>query len=747
MPPAAPGQPSLFGDPPAPAEGPFARVALDTPVRREFSYLVPPGMEALEPGCRVQVPFGARKLVGVVVGIDGHPPPGVQSSRLRPLARLLDERPMLTPALLRLARQIADDTFCSWGQALAAMLPAALRRDRPRRTVPVVELVRDLDEAAVEELAERFPKQERALAWLRQAGGPVEVRDFCNRTGLSRSPLDSLARKGVVRFGRRREFFDPFGGSVEIEEPHAATPQQQACIDELCAALDTRRHHDFLLHGITGSGKTEVYLRALERCLGQARGAIVLVPEIALTPQTVARFRARAGEVAVLHSGLTDAERHDQWLALREGRLRVVVGARSALFAPVPDLGLIVVDEEHESSFKQESTPRYHARQVARERAELEGAVCVLGSATPALETWAEARTGRVRLLELPERVAGGSLPEVEVVDMRSEKADREHWLVVSEPLRRALEGALSRGERGILFLNRRGYAPAWHCRSCGSCVKCPSCSVAVTYHRWRRRAVCHYCMGEQPEPRQCGDCGHPVSLVGVGTERAEDTIRRMFPGVRIARMDRDTMVRRESYEEVLDAFGRGDYDLLLGTQMVAKGLDFPEVTVVGVLDADTALHQSDFRARERCFDLICQVSGRAGRSHRGGRVVVQTWMPEDAAIRAAARHDYPGFAAGELAERELFGYPPHGAGVRLLVEAADDPRADQLAQEARDALAAAAPAGVQLLGPARDRIEKLRGRHRRQVLVKAPAAAALHPLLPALYELCQKQGITVERL
>jgi len=722
-------------------------VALDTPVRREFSYRVPEGMADLAAGCRVQVPFGARRLVGVVVGVDAHPPADVAPARLRPLAKRLDQEPMLTPGLLRLGRQIADDTFCSWGQALAAMLPAALRRDRPRRTVPVVELVQEPDEAALEELAERFPKQERAIAWLKQAGGPVEVRDFCNRTGLSKSPLQTLAKKGVVRFGRRREFFDPFDGAAAPDVPPELTPQQRACVDAVCAALDGGGHEDFLLHGITGSGKTEVYLRALERCLEQGRGAIILVPEIALTPQTVARFRARAGEVAVLHSGLTDAERHDQWLALREGRLRVVVGARSALFAPIPGLGLIVVDEEHETSFKQESTPRYHARKVAQERAELEGAVCVLGSATPALETWAAARDGSVRLLELPERVAGGSLPSIEVVDMRSEKADQEHWLVVSEPLRRAIEGALGRGERGILFLNRRGFAPAWHCRGCGACVHCPACDVALTYHRWRRKAVCHYCMQEAPEPRSCKACGNPVSLVGVGTERAEDTLKRMFPRARVGRMDRDTMVRRESYEQVLGDFGAGKLDLLLGTQMVAKGLDFPEVTVVGVLDADTALHHPDFRAAERCFDLISQVSGRAGRSDRGGKVVVQTWIPEHPAIRAAARHDYHGFAAGELAEREEFGYPPAAGGVRIQFEAADLPKVEKMAQEAAAQLRQADAPGTLLLGPAPPPVEKLKGRWRRQILVKARPARALHSLLPALYELCQKQGVVVDRL
>ena len=455
-------QESLFAVP----VGRCARVALDTPVRREFSYLVPERCADVQPGCRVRVPFGNRDLVGVVVGLDERPPADVDPSRMRDLGAVLDTTPLLTPPLLRLGRWMSDTAYCSWGQALSAMLPAALRRDRARRTVPVVELVGAPPEKEVEELEKRYPKQARALAYLGQAGGPIEVREFLNRTGLSRSPLDTLAKKGWVRFSRRRDFLDPFAGAVvEREEPHAATAQQQHCMDAVGAAIDSGRPAAFLLHGITGSGKTEVYLRALDRCLAQGRGAIVLVPEIALTPQTVARFRARCDGVAVLHSGLTDAERHDQWVAIREGRLRVVVGARSALFAPVPDLGLLVVDEEHESSFKQESVPRYHARDAALERARLEGAVCVLGSATPALETFQAARDGRIALLQLTERVAGGVLPDIQVVDMRHEKPEKGHWLVISAPLEHALREALGRGERAILFLNQRGFAPAWHCR------------------------------------------------------------------------------------------------------------------------------------------------------------------------------------------------------------------------------------------------------------------------------------------
>jgi len=725
-------------------EGTWVRIALDLPARREFSYGVPEGMGPIEIGCRVQVPFGTRQIIGVVVLVEQTLPEGLDPRRVRDITLVLDSQPTLPLLLVRLAKHIADTTYCSWGQALAAMMPAALRRNRPRRTIPTLEIARVPDEEERKALAERWPKQEKAFAWLEQAGGPVEIQDFLSRTGLSKSPIDSLVKKGFVKTGRRREYLDPFAGRQSSPDaPPTLTAHQEMCVNALQEQLERKLHGDFLLFGITGSGKTEVYLRALEACLAQGRGAIVLVPEIALTPQTVSRFRARCGDIAVLHSGLTDAERHDQWVALKEGKLRVVVGARSALFAPIQDLGLIILDEEHETSFRQESTPRYHARDVARERARLEEAVCVLGSATPSLESWQAAASGAMRRLDLPERVAGGSLPGIQVVDMRDEKPDKKSWLVVSHPLEQALEQAFRRNEQAILFLNRRGFAPAWHCRTCGGTVKCADCDVGLTYHRWREKAVCHHCMHEFPTPSACSSCGESVSLVGVGTERAESALRKVFPNQRIARMDRDTMVRRESYEQLLGDFGKGRYDMLLGTQMVAKGLDFPNVTVVGVLDADTALHQPDFRASERCFGLVSQVAGRAGRSDKGGKVVVQSWIPHHPAVTAASKHDYLGFAAGELRERKDFGYPPFSSLVRIMFEDENKTRLMKTAQDASRVLEEVSAPGVRLLGPAPPPVEKLRNRWRMQILVKGESEQALRPLKPLLYELSEKTAVT----
>lgn len=730
----------------------FAKVALDLPTRTEFSYGLLPDMENIAVGCRVRVPLGGRSVLGVVVGLDRYPPPNVLVQRIRPLTEILDPKPLLTPALLRLARFVADSSFCSWGNALAAMLPVALRRDRKRRSIPVVEVVQEPSPEEITELQQRFPKQEQAWAWLQAAGGPVEVREFLGRTGLSRSPLESLAKRGWIRFRRKQEWTDPFAAdrvsrSSVRPEP---TREQWRCIRSIRTEIEANRHAAFLLFGITGSGKTEVYLRALETCLEGDRGAIIIVPEIALTPQTVARFRSRCDKVAVLHSGLSDVERHDQWVAIQDGRLRVVVGARSAIFAPIRDLGLIVIDEEHESTFKQEQTPRYHAREVALERSRLENAVCVLGSATPSLESWHGARTGSLARLDLCERVAGGQLPDVQLVDMRQQKPQGGKWHIISESLRLALERTLHEGSQAILFLNQRGFAPAWHCRHCGKSVVCEQCDVSLTFHRWRDRAVCHYCLGEYSPPVRCPHCAHEVALVGVGTERAEMYLEQLFPKARFARMDRDTMLRRESYEKVLSDFGAGRYDVLLGTQMVAKGLDFPHVTLVGVLNADIALHHPDFRSAERCFNLIAQVSGRAGRSTKKGRVVVQTWWPEHPAIQAAAAHDYQGFADQELRERSEFGYPPFTTAIRVQVEADTEAKVEELATDAARRIhgsleGQAVPIPV-VLGPGIPPVARLKGKHLRQILIKAPPTDVLEPLSNTLYDLSQRQAFIVDK-
>jgi primosomal protein N' (replication factor Y) (superfamily II helicase) len=743
--------------------GAYAAVALNRPIRTEFTYAVPqPLRSSIAPGARVVVPFATRREVGVCVRVLGEP--GMDPRRIRPLERLLDEEPILPTDLLELARWIADETVCSWGQAIAALLPASLKRETARRTIIQVEATPGA-EGALASLETDWPKQFRVLRTLLEAGGPVERVELLGRTKLSWSPVLRLRKKGWVRIRRVPVTSDPLlEGEIEGGPPPRLTPEQEAARDAIAAIVRERRFGGFLLFGVTGSGKTEVYLRALEATLAAGRSAIVLVPEISLTPQTVARFRGRFGEVAVLHSRLTDAQRFDQWRAIREGKARVVVGARSAVFAPVRNLGLVVVDEEHEPSFKQQQVPRYHARDVARRRAEIAEAALLLGSATPSLEAWRDAQEGRARLLRLPHRVGGGSLPEIRVVDLRRETAPGRAPTLLSRPLLSAVRDAVRRREQAILFLNRRGFAPVLYCPTCAATVRCDRCDASLTYHRRHRRAVCHLCGEEEVPPTKCPECtAGGLLFLGAGSERVEDLVRREIPGIRVARMDSDTMVARGAHEGVLGPFRRGEIDALVGTQMIAKGLDFPNVTVVGVVSADTALHLPDFRSTERTFQLISQVAGRAGRGPKGGVVFVQTHQPEQDAIGFAVRHEYEAFAREELEGRRSAGYPPFVRAVRILVEGKEEDRVRATAVRIRDRLLGSAPAlepgespalpfeveerpprgtppppGVQVLGPAPAPIARIRGRARWHLLAKLAPPSTLAALRAVLHEVAE---------
>jgi len=742
--------------PPAPVapvrrEGCFARVALNRPVPREFTYAVAEGLRShAVPGARVAVPFGSRREVGVIVELETETE--VPAARLKEVLLVLDDEPVVEGELLGLTRWIALRYACSWGEALAAVLPAPLKREGQRRKVARIRAKAGLGAAELEELRAKHPEQLRLLRTLLELGGTMLLRELLRTLHLSESPARSLRKRGWVELDYVEEKPDPLlSASVSRKvRPEVLSPAQTRALERVSARLVAREHATFLLHGVTGSGKTEVYLRAIEQALAQGRGAIVLVPEIALTPQTVGWFRSRFGAVSVLHSRMSDGQRLEEWRTLQRGETRVVVGARSAIFAPVRELGVIVVDEEHEPSFKQESVPRYHARDVAVERARRAGAVCLLGSATPALESWYAAETGGYELLSLPQRVGGGAPCKFEVVDMKLDGQRTRGAQLFSRVLLHHLGEVLKRKEQAILFLNRRGFVPVLYCPGCQNHVVCAQCSTALTFHRRIHRLVCHTCCQERDLPRACPTCSRPgLRDVGVGSERVEHDLARLVPAARIARMDSDTMRRREDYEETLGAFERHELDVLVGTQMIAKGLDFPRVTLVGILAADQALNMPDFRSEERTFQLLAQVAGRAGRANLPGRVIVQTTNPLEPAIVHGARGDYAGMARHLEKSRLAHRYPPFVRLCRVVFEDAELERCvattKRLELALRDRFGAA---GLSVTEAHPAPLALVRGKHRQHLLLKFPLGEdLLERVLPWLMEESQSETRTDVKL
>jgi len=623
-------------------------------------------------------------------------------------------------------------------------------RDPPIRTRRVVRIktwISDL--AAREEMFKRASRQREAYEALESSGGSAELAHLLTRGGFSRSVIRGLEDKGVVTLDDVEVLRDPFREEARTNPKKLSpTRDQAAVLAVLMETLTEPNPSPFLLHGVTGSGKTLVYIELLKEVVQRRnQGAIILVPEISLTPQTVSRFRAHFGDdVAVLHSALSDGERFDAWRQLRRGEKRIAVGARSAVFAPIPRLGAIVVDEEHDGSYKQSEGPRYQARDVAIVRAERAGALCLLGSATPSLESWKNAQAGKFRLLSLPNRVGGGALPPVRTIDLRRLWKDQRTKGggqtkdlgrgVLSPELVEGIEERLHRKEQVILLLNRRGYSNFVQCRECGDVWQCLRCSVSLTFHRVTGRLLCHHCRHEEPPPKRCSRCGsEDLSFKGLGTEQVERVVTEAFPGARIARMDVDTTSGKWSHHEILGRFGRGEVDILLGTQMISKGLDFPRVTLVGVVNADVGIHLPDFRASERTFQLLSQVAGRTGRGELGGEVLVQTSLPDHFAVKAALDHDFPTFASRELQERKTPAYPPHTRLVNVLISS---PMAEDAAREAersaswiRAALSRSYK-GVEVVGPAPAPIEKLHGRWRWHFLLRSSSPAALGSILRA---------------
>jgi primosomal protein N' (replication factor Y) (superfamily II helicase) len=724
-------------------------VALPVPLFRTFTYRVPDALPMPMAGQRVVVPFRTQRDIGIVLGAVA-PPEGVT---LKAVQAVPDRTPALPPPLLATARWIADYYAAPIGLTVRSLLPVALTRaaapqpaERLRR---VVRLVHSADGPldslmAREALFARAPKQRTLLELLEARGGEADAVLLLQQAGMTDAVLDGLVKKGLVRVEREVSVRDPFGARAHVEPPAQPTPAQHAAVQAIVGGTPGQT---FLLHGITGSGKTLVYIEVLRhvvRTLG--RTAIVLVPEIALTPQTVDRFRGAFGDdVAVLHSALSDGERYDAWRALRDGTRRIAVGARSALFAPLRNVGAIIVDEEHDASYKQAETPRYHAREAAIVRAREEGAVVVLGSATPSLETWERAERGRITRLDLPQRATGASLPSVQVVDLRAVTRDAlagrapnapfdETIGVLSPTLIDAITVRLSRGEQSVLLLNRRGFAAFLECRDCGDVTTCPHCSIALTYHRVPESLVCHYCQHRAPVHATCGACGGvAISRRGLGTQQVERVVAERFPEARIARMDVDTTSGKWAHATILDRVAAGEVDILLGTQMIAKGLDFPNVTLVGVIDADTGLNLPDFRASERTFQLLSQVSGRSGRGEKPGEVLVQTRRPTHHAVQCAVRHDLRAFVEAELAERRAPAYPPFVQLANVVVSGLDEQVTSRAAIATADWTRALLRdrniRSVEVVGPAPCAIHRIKERWRWHFFLRTPDGGLLSRL------------------
>jgi len=775
----------------------YCDVSLPVPLDASFTYLLPPALQAsAQPGCRVIVPFGARKLTGVILECHDRRP----TAEARAVLRLVDQEPALSRELLDLGRWIADYYCAPLGETLRVMLPPAMDVRRVRLVSltpageeaarqysmfaeaddPVAQILRALERRPLAEsyLKKKLPLAAGVIRGLERKGlihidrqerlrDPLRVSD--GRLMVERIPYADLPRR-ISRIEKRLlDFFAAHPGPHEVEaleadvhgfeaaarrlgkagvlrlwkepeeEPAPAEPApkpelsagQRGALEAVAESLRATRFQTFLLHGVTGSGKTEVYLHAIETALALGKSALLLVPEISLTPAAAGLFHRRFGEqAAILHSAFGAAERAAQWRRIRSGAARVVVGTRSAVFAPLQNLGLVVVDEEHDASYKQEETPRYHGRDVAIVRGERAGATVVLGSATPCLESRYNAARGKYVLIELKERIEKRPLPEVDLIDMRLEFIETRQQRLLSRCMLEAIEARLAAGEQVMILLNRRGYSSFVACRSCGERIECQNCSVTLTYHRREQRLLCHYCDYAEPPPAACPKCGSEyIYFLGSGSEKVEQTLHEAFPRARIARLDRDTARGGRRYESILGGFREGSFDILVGTQMIAKGHDIPNVTLVGIVSADIGLGLPDFRAAERTFQLLAQVAGRAGRGDLPGRVLIQTLNPDHYAIQFAKTHDYYGFYEKELNFRRFLHYPPFAALANILVRSAKLEEALKLSGMLAEYLKNP-PKTVRVLGPAAAPMVKLKAEYRYQFLLKASSRRDLGQLL-----------------
>ena len=743
----------MVSQPKLPGHRVVARVTLDVAVRREFDYLVPAELESsVHEGTRVKVPFGPREVMGVVTKVLDESPHG----NLREIIKTVGGQALVTPPILRLVRWIADYYCCAPEVAMKAVLPDAVRKEadgwRERLFVRALPVHGELP---------KLTKRQTDLWTIVEEWRELPLQELVRLAGTTSATIRKLEDKGLVSIAPQISERDPYGKEhILPSQPLELNAEQATALKSVIDAMERLAkpgddgakpggNSVFLLHGVTGSGKTEVYLQAIAHALGQGQGAIVLVPEISLTPQTVERFKARFSHgpqqtlVAVLHSHLSAGERHDEWHKIRQGRARIVIGARSAVFAPVESLGLVIVDEEHEHSYKQEEAPRYNARDLAVVRGQLEGASVVLGSATPSMESYHNVQRGKYGLLSLTERVDNINMPLVRVIDMRSAGRKEKGISIFSPQLREAILQRLEKKEQVMLFLNRRGWSSSLQCPDCGFVAECPNCSVSLTYHRAAQQLMCHICGHVEAAPNKCPQegCGNAaIRFAGLGTEKVEAALAKSFPMAKVKRMDSDTLKRKEDYRRILGDFRTGKIDILLGTQMIAKGLHFPNVTLVGIIHADLSLHIPDFRAGERTFQLLTQVAGRAGRGDVEGEVFVQSFTPFHPSIQYARRHDFIGFYEQEIEFRQELRYPPISRVALLTLRGRSEDRvkffADHLRKE-MDELAGEL-GDVVVAGPAPAPLLRAENFYRYQVMMRTPQMSALSRKLSAWQQTSQ---------
>jgi len=716
----------------------YVRVIIDRAIHRELDYAVPEGlMNRVGVGSRVRVPFREKSALATVVAVTEQS----EAKGIRLIEAVVGEAPILSEQLLELGRWISAYYCCAIETVMRSLLPQVIRRAEVGwKKQLFVQPGRKIDNEELEKLRKRAPRQAELLEAILRLEAPTRASQLLRQTSLDNQTLRALVKRGLVELREEAVVRDPHADEQFIATSNLILNQEQThALKEITLALDSpEKSRPILLHGVTGSGKTEIYLQAIRAALDRGRTAIVLVPEISLTPQTVERFKGRFADVqdavAVLHSHLSEGERHDEWHKIHSGRARIAIGARSAVFAPLKNLGLIVVDEEHETTYKQEEAPRYHARDVAIVRAKIEKCVAVLGSATPSLESYHNAAIGKYQLVTLTQRIDEKQMPLMRVVDLRRERRKEKSATILSEKLRAAIADRLEKREQTILFLNRRGFSTSLLCSDCGEARNCPNCSVALTFHRHPAvagRLSCHLCGHTAAVPKKCPACGKDTLIyAGFGTERVESTVSQIFPKAVVRRMDADSMTRKEAYRETLRNFRTGRIDILVGTQMIAKGLHFPNVTLVGIINADLALHLPDFRAGERTFQLLTQVAGRAGRGETSGEVFVQTYTPFSPSIQFARHHDFAGYFQQELEFRERCGFPPFKHAVLITVRSPHEGRAKLSAETLQRRLKEALPQEF-ILGDATPApLEKLQGQFRFHILVRGEAIMRLSRLV-----------------